>query len=316
MTHVHTTRRVALTIIIAIFCCGAPAAAENELVRSGVASEALSVAIEEGRIALDGEGQERGRCLFRGLAIAGGDHNKENVDTSMHEEVVEVDAWLEGLGYDTTILSNWHDDGNTFDHANFDNIRNWLRDTARLFARTPVGEGCFHELFLFIDAHGTLRAVDQNGNDIEFQGISLDIPTNPVGDQIFDFTWLLALLDDFPSNTIITVLVEACFSGNSTGMADDGSYLDTAYGRAMTVVDRAIESGSGPAGLTIMTSTDGENCCPVRAWYIDSAIDDFLEDVTFDDITDESYWTRFQSMDSQGDELPMLLQIGEPSLYW
>ncbi len=149
----------------------------------------------------------------------------------------------------------------------------------------PAPDDELNEYFLYYGGHGgpgVLSTEPPRGNS--------DLPEAD----------LWSTLGLFPDDVVITILIDACYSGSFT---DDPQTLDGLL----------AGNGGNLAGLTIMTSTSAALTCPVGDIVTDSATEDFADGDWWEEA--DSIDDHYANMEEDGVGVT-LYQEGEPPPSW
>ncbi len=219
-----------------------------------------------------------------GHTFAGGDEYVVAAERFAYD-ADQVHGILTGFGYAVQQWSVWNGDP----HAPFDgsSLLAAVADAGDTFWQTPAPEDAYHEYFLYYGGHG--------------QPGLLDIKPGHLHHPFLPYADLYAVLGGFPPDVIVTVFIDACYSG-------------TALDHERTLASlTAWPATPGLPGLTVMTST-GANTCPSGLDDADSATDDFVEvDVPIGSAT---MGEMFDAMDQAQGGAPELHQEGELPSNW
>src|SRR3990167_4407872 len=200
-----------------------------------------------------------------------------------------IAEWLRNNGFQVTrrsqyLLSNdppIHDTGK-------DSMKNRLRDIILGYASSiKCLGGCCHELFIYINAHGTPKP--------DPAGFTLYNPLGKGWSAFVSYSDLASWLLQLPDCVKLTIFIDSCFSGRAI---EDFSPLCKHFGRC---------------GVTIMTVPDETPPAPAGARIIgpDSATEDFMEGAGEDNDGDGDKGDirdRWEQMKKQG------IEYGNPQL--
>ncbi len=175
---------------------------------------------------------------------------------NFHENAEQIAGWVEAWGFTVERRSNWRGQDDHAEVTGAGDVVALLEAHQAWFEANPP-DGCCHEFFLYLSAHGTRAssASPWNGDPV-YGGLSIFSRDGTTRHGDIRYSSILAPLMEFPNYVKITVFVDACHSGQ--------------------MVQALQPLADGRCGLTLLATCTADETSPGGQGPSDTCTDMFM----------------------------------------